>query len=398
MSQNFNYQEALSKCKTMEDITGKDGLVQKIIKDAIEKILGKELSEYIDSQKNSGKNVLRNGSTKKIVKTAYGDINIDVPRTRVQGFEPEIIKKRAVIEEGLEKQIISMYAKGMTVRDITDHVMAMYGIELSAASVSNITDKVMEDAKDWYSRTLEKFYPIVFMDAIHYKVREEGRIVTKAAYIALGINGEGYKDILGIWIGENEGAKFWLKVCNELKNRGVEDILIVCIDGLRGFPDAIHTVFPETRIQLCIIHQIRNTLKYISYKDQKNFMYDLKKVYGAASEEIALENLGIMQDSWKKYAPVLDSWFDKWENLSTYFCYGYQIRRLIYTTNTIEGFNRQLRKVTKNKAIFPNDEALRKSLYLTTTDIIKKWSMPCRDWGETYGQFVIEFGDRAKTA
>lgn len=398
MSQNFNYQEALSKCKTMEDITGKDGLVQKIIKDAIEKILGKELSEYIDSQKNSGKNVLRNGSTKKTVKTAYGDINIDVPRTRVQGFEPEIIKKRAVIEEGLEKQIISMYAKGMTVRDITDHVMAMYGIELSAASVSNITDKVMEDAKDWYSRTLEKFYPIVFMDAIHYKVREEGRIVTKAAYIALGINGEGYKDILGIWIGENEGAKFWLKVCNELKNRGVEDILIVCIDGLRGFPDAIHTVFPETRIQLCIIHQIRNTLKYISYKDQKNFMYDLKKVYGAANEEIALENLGIMQDSWKKYAPVLDSWFDKWENLSTYFCYGYQIRRLIYTTNTIEGFNRQLRKVTKNKAIFPNDEALRKSLYLTTTDIIKKWSMPCRDWGETYGQFVIEFGDRAKTA
>lgn len=398
MSQNFNYQEALSKCKTMEDITGKDGLVQKIIKDAIEKILGKELSEYIDSQKNSGKNVLRNGSTKKTVKTAYGDINIDVPRTRVQGFEPEIIKKRAVIEEGLEKQIISMYAKGMTVRDITDHVMAMYGIELSAASVSNITDKVMEDAKDWYSRTLEKFYPIVFMDAIHYKVREEGRIVTKAAYIALGINGEGYKDILGIWIGENEGAKFWLKVCNEQKNRGVEDILIVCIDGLRGFPDAIHTVFPETRIQLCIIHQIRNTLKYISYKDQKNFMYDLKKVYGAANEEIALENLGIMQDSWKKYAPVLDSWFDKWENLSTYFCYGYQIRRLIYTTNTIEGFNRQLRKVTKNKAIFPNDEALRKSLYLTTTDIIKKWSMPCRDWGETYGQFVIEFGDRAKTA
>lgn len=398
MSQNFNYQEALSKCKTMEDITGKDGLVQKIIKDAIEKILGKELSEYIDSQKNSGKNVLRNGSTKKTVKTAYGDINIDVPHTRVQGFEPEIIKKRAVIEEGLEKQIISMYAKGMTVRDITDHVMAMYGIELSAASVSNITDKVMEDAKDWYSRTLEKFYPIVFMDAIHYKVREEGRIVTKAAYIALGINGEGYKDILGIWIGENEGAKFWLKVCNELKNRGVEDILIVCIDGLRGFPDAIHTVFPETRIQLCIIHQIRNTLKYISYKDQKNFMYDLKKVYGAANEEIALENLGIMQDSWKKYAPVLDSWFDKWENLSTYFCYGYQIRRLIYTTNTIEGFNRQLRKVTKNKAIFPNDEALRKSLYLTTTDIIKKWSMPCRDWGETYGQFVIEFGDRAKTA
>lgn len=286
----------------------------------------------------------------------------------------------------------------MTVRDIADHVKSLYGIELPASSVSNITDKVMDDAKDWYSRTLDSFYPVVFMDAIHFKVREEDHIVTKATYTALGINGEGYKDILGIWIGENEGAKFWLKVCNELKNRGVEDILIVCIDGLKGFPDAIHTVFPETRIQLCIIHQIRNTMKYISYKDQKAFMADLKKVYGAESEEIALENLSSMQEDWKKYAPVLDSWFDKWENLSTYFCYGYQIRRLVYTTNVIEGFNHQLRKVTKSKTVFPGDDALRKTLYLTTKNITKKWTIPYRDWGETYGQFVTEFGDRAKTA
>lgn len=398
MSQEFNYQEELLKCKTMEDITGQDGLVQKIIRDAIEQVMGKELSEYISNEKNNGRNISRNGSSKKTIKTAYGDIKVDVPRIRESGFEPEIIQKRAIIEDGLETQIISMYAKGMTVRDIADHVKSLYGIELSASSISNITDKVMDDAKDWYSRTLDSFYPVVFMDAIHFKVREEGHIITKAAYIALGINGEGYKDILGIWIGENEGAKFWLKVCNELKNRGVEDILIVCIDGLKGFPDAIHTVFPETRIQLCIIHQIRNTMKYISYKDQKAFMADLKKVYGAESEEIALENLSSMQENWKKYAPVLDSWFDKWENLSTYFCYGYQIRRLIYTTNAIEGFNRQLRKVTKSKAVFPGDDALRKTLYLTTKDITKKWTIPYRDWGETYGQFVIEFGDRAKTA
>ena len=398
MAQNFNYEEELAKCRTMQDITGQDGLVQKIIKDAVEHVLGMEMEDYISKEKEKGSKITRNGNTTKNIKTAYGNIGIQVPRTREPGFEPDIIKKRAVIEDGLEPQVISMYAKGMTVRDISEHLQALYGIELSAASISNITDKVSGEAKEWYSRTLDSFYPVVFLDAVHFKVREEGRIVTKAAYVALGINGEGYKDILGIWVGENEGAKFWLKVCNELKNRGVDDILIVCIDGLKGFPDAIHTVFPETRVQLCVIHQIRNTIKYISYKDQKAFLADLKKVYGAESEEIALGNLEAMQGTWKKYAAVLDSWLDKWDSLSTYFCYGYRIRRLIYTTNTIEGFNRQLRKVTKNKAVFPNDDALRKTLYLCTADIIKKWSVPYRDWGETYGQFVIEFGDRARTA
>lgn len=398
MTQNFNYQEELSKCKSMQDITGKDGLIQKIIRDAVEHVLGRELENYISREKENGNNVSRNGTTNKNIKTAYGNIGISVPRTREPGFEPEIVKKRAVVEEGLESQVISMYAKGMTVRDITEHIQALYGIEMSAASISNITDKVSGEAKEWYSRTLDSFYPVVFLDAVHFKVREEGRIVTKAAYAAPGINGDGYKDIFGIWIGENEGAKFWLKVCNELKNRGVEDILIACIDGLRGFADAIHTVFPQTRIQLCIIHQIRNTIKYVSYKDQREFLADLKKVYGAESEEIALAHLESMQDSWKKYGAVLDSWIEKWDNLSTYFCYGYRIRRLIYTTNTIEGFNRQLRKVTKNKAVFPTDNSLRKTLYLCTRDIVKKWSMPYRDRGETYGQFVIEFGDRAKIA
>lgn len=396
MSQKFNYEEAVKECKTMEDITGANGLIQKIIRDAVQHVLEQEINEYVTSERSKGHSVSKNGTTSKNLKTSYGQVAIDVPRTRDAGFEPEIIKKRSVVEEGLESQVVSMYAKGMTTRDIVDHVQSLYGIEISPSSISNITDKVMNEAKEWYSRTLDSLYPVVFLDAVHFKVREDGRIVTKAAYVALGINSEGYKDILGIWIGENEGAKFWLKVCNELKNRGIQDILIICIDGLKGFPDAIHTVFPETKVQLCIIHQIRNTLKYIASKDQRTFMRDLKKVYGAESEEIAMANLESMMESWKKYAVMLEGWLDKWDNLSTYFCYGHQIRRLIYTTNTIEGFNRQLRKVTKARAVFPTDDSLKKTLYLSAKDIMKKWTMPYRSWGETYGQFVIEFGDRAK--
>lgn len=398
MSQIIDYQEELEKCHTMEDITGPDGLIQRVIRDAVEQVMNREMEEHIAEEKENGRLAVRNGTSPKTLKTSYGNIAINVPRTREAGFEPEIIKKRSVVEEGMEAQIISMYAKGMSVRDITSHLKALYGVDISAGTISNITDKINDEAKEWYSRMLERFYPVVFLDAVHFKVREDGRIVTKAAYVALGIDAEGCKDILGIWVGENEGAKFWLKVCTELKNRGVEDILIVCIDGLKGFPDAIRTVFPDTRVQICVIHQIRNTLKYVSYKDQKAFMKDLKRVYAAESEEIAMGNLESMMENWKKYQAVLNGWLDKWENLSTYFSYGSQIRKLIYVTNTIEGFNRQLRKVTKSKALFPNDEALKKTLYLCTQDIVKKWSMPYRDWGETYGQFIIEFGERAKIA
>ena len=398
MSQIIDYQEELEKCHTMEDITGPDGLIQRVIRDAVEQVMNREMEDHIAEEKENGRLAVRNGTSPKTLKTSYGNIAINVPRTREAGFEPEIIKKRSVVEEGMEEQIISMYAKGMSVRDITSHLKALYGVDISAGTISNITDKINDEAKEWYSRMLERFYPVVFLDAVHFKVREEGRIVTKAAYVALGIDAEGCKDILGIWVGENEGAKFWLKVCTELKNRGVEDILIVCIDGLKGFPDAIRTVFTDTRVQLCVIHQIRNTLKYVSYKDQKAFIKDLKRVYAAESEDIAMWNLESMMESWKKYRAVLNGWLDKWENLSTYFSYGSQIRKLIYTTNTIEGFNRQLRKVTKSKALFPNDEALKKTLYLCTQDIVKKWSMPYRDWGETYGQFIIEFGERAKIA
>ena len=398
MSQIIDYQEELEKCHTMEDITGPDGLIQRVIRDAVEQVMNREMEEHIAEEKENGRLAVRNGTSPKTLKTSYGNIAINVPRTREAGFEPEIIKKRSVVEEGMEAQIISMYAKGMSVRDITSHLKALYGVDISAGTISNITDKINDEAKEWYSRMLERFYPVVFLDAVHFKVREDGRIVTKAAYVALGIDAEGCKDILGIWVGENEGAKFWLKVCTELKNRGVEDILIVCIDGLKRFPDAIRIVFPDTRVQIGVIHQIRNTLKYVSYKDQKAFMKDLKRVYAAESEEIAMGNLESMMENWKKYQAVLNGWLDKWENLSTYFSYGSQIRKLIYTTNTIEGFNRQLRKVTKSKALFPNDEALKKTLYLCTQDIVKKWSMPYRDWGETYGQFIIEFGERAKIA
>ena len=396
MSQIIDYQEELEKCHTMEDITGPDGLIQRVIRDAVEQVMNREMEEHIAEEKENGRLAVRNGTSAKTLKTSYGNIAINVPRTREAGFEPEIIKKRSVVEEGMEAQIISMYAKGMSVRDITSHLKALYGVDISAGTISNITDKINDEAKEWYSRMLERFYPVVFLDAVHFKVREDGRIVTKAAYVALGIDAEGCKDILGIWVGENEGAKFWLKVCTELKNRGVEDIFIVCIDLLKGFPDAIRTVFPDTRVQICVIHQIRNTLKYVSYKDQKAFMKDLKRVYAAESEEIAMGNLESMMENWKKYQAVQNGWLDNWDNLSTYFSYGSQIRKLIYTTNTIEGFNRQLRKVTKSKALFPNDEALKKTLYLCTQDIVKKWSMPYRDWGETYGQFIIEFGERAK--
>ena len=311
MSQDFNYEEAVTAYKTMEDITGPDGLIQKIIKDAVQHVLQQEINEYIISEKKKGNTVARNGTSHKTLKTSYGKVDIDVPRTRTDGFEPEIVKRRSVVEGGLESQVVSMYAKGMTTRDIVDHVQSLYGIELSPSSVSNITDKIVEEAKEWYSRTLDSLYPVVFLDAVHFKVREEGRIATKAAYVALGINSEGYKDILGIWIGENEGAKFWLKVCSELKNRGVQDILVVCIDGLKGFPDAIHTVFPETKVQLCIIHQIRNTLKYVASKDQRAFMKDLKKVYGAESEEIAMANL---ETRWNPGRNTASYWRTGWRN------------------------------------------------------------------------------------
>jgi transposase-like protein len=391
----FNYEEELTKCKTLEDITGTNGLVQRLIKDAVETVLQQEMDVHLNGEEGIGNK--RNGSSKKRIKTEYGDVEINVPRDRNGEYAPEALKKRETISDGLETQIVSMYGKGMTTRDISSHIEGLYGTEISAQTISNITDKIMTEVKEWSNRSLDPLYPIVFLDALHYKVREDGRVINKAVYVALGINMTGRKEVLGMWVGGNEGAKFWLSVCNELKNRGVKDILIACVDGLTGFPEAIHASYPDTEIQLCIIHQIRNTMKYIASKEQREFMNELKLVYRAADEESGHEALLALKERWsKKYAMVLDSWFNKWDKLSTFFRYEQGIRKIIYTTNTLEGFNRQLRKPMKSKSIFPNDDALRKSLYLATKDIIAKWTMPYQNWGQTLAQFAVYFDGRVK--
>jgi transposase-like protein len=395
----INYEEEIKKCKTQDDLFGENGLLKKLIKDAIEKMMEAEIEEYMGRKKyertDTDEPEYRNGYRKKTVKSSVGEFDVNIPRDRQSGFKPIIIENYQSTCGEFDKKIIGMYAKGMTVRDIQAQIREVYGVEVSPDFISMVTDKVMTNVADWQNRLLDKVYPIVYMDAMHFKVRDDGRVVNRAAYICLGINKEGMKDILGIWIGESEGAKFWLGVCNELKVRGVQDILLACVDGLKGFPEAIKSVFPDAEIQTCIIHQIRNSIKYVASKDKKEFMKDLKPVYKAASEEIGFQNLELLESKWgKKYSIIIKSWYDNWENLSTFFKYPPEIRKIIYTTNTLEGFNRQLRKVTKTKSVFPNDEALKKSLYLGTMDILKKWTMPVANWGQVVAQFAILFEGR----
>ena len=395
----INYEEEIKKCKTQDDLFGENGLLKKLIKDAIEKMMEAEIEEYMGRKKyertDTDEPEYRNGYRKKTVKSSVGEFDVNIPRDRQSGFKPIIIENYQSTCGEFDKKIIGMYAKGMTVRDIQAQIREIYGVEVSPDFISMVTDKVMTNVADWQNRLLDKVYPIVYMDAMHFKVRDDGRVVNRAAYICLGINKEGMKDILGIWIGESEGAKFWLGVCNELKVRGVQDILLACVDGLKGFPEAIKSVFPDAEIQTCIIHQIRNSIKYVASKDKKEFMKDLKPVYKAASEEIGFQNLELLESKWgKKYSIIIKSWHDNWENLSTFFKYPPEIRKIIYTTNTLEGFNRQLRKVTKTKSVFPNDEALKKSLYLGTMDILKKWTMPVANWGQVVAQFAILFEGR----
>lgn len=395
----INYEEEIKKCKTQDDLFGENGLLKKLIKDAIEKMMEAEIEEYMGRKKyertDTDEPEYRNGYRKKTVKSSVGEFDVNIPRDRQSGFKPIIIENYQSTCGEFDKKIIGMYAKGMTVRDIQAQIREVYGVEVSPDFISMVTDKVMTNVADWQNRLLDKVYPIVYMDAMHFKVRDDGRVVNRAVYICLGINKEGMKDILGIWIGESEGAKFWLGVCNELKVRGVQDILLACVDGLKGFPEAIKSVFPDAEIQTCIIHQIRNSIKYVASKDKKEFMKDLKPVYKAASEEIGFQNLELLESKWgKKYSIIIKSWYDNWENLSTFFKYPPEIRKIIYTTNTLEGFNRQLRKVTKTKSVFPNDEALKKSLYLGTMDILKKWTMPVANWGQVVAQFAILFEGR----
>lgn len=338
----------------------------------------------------------RNGYNTKTLHTSYGDMELDVPRDRNGEFEPKVVKKyQNTLTQDMEEKILSMYAKGMTTGDIESHMQELYGIDISDSTISRITDKILPVVKEWQERPLEEIYAVVFMDAIHFHVRSEGRIVKKAVYIAIGIDMSGRKDVLGMYVGENESAKFWLSIMNGLKNRGVKDILIACVDGLSGFPQAIEAVFPETEIQQCIIHQIRNTTKFVSYKDIKPLMADLKRVYAAPTEAIALSELDLFDEKWGgRYPKIAKSWKDNWANLSSYFKYPEAVRRLIYTTNAIEGFNRQLRKVTKSKTVFPTDDSLLKMLYLATMDITKKWTGHRQDWGQIHSQLEIFFEER----
>lgn len=391
--------ELARSCRTVDDVYE---MLKNLFKDTIQEIFEAEMDEHLGYPKHSplGDNTgnSRNGYSTKTIKTRFGDTELRIPRDREGDFKPRIIKKYEKTSNQIEDQIIAMYAKGMSTRDIEEHMKEIYGIEVSPSMVSKITDKILPMITEWQSRPLEKIYPIVFLDAIRFKVRKESRVVNKSAYSVLGINLNGQKEILGIWIGENESASFWLGVCNDLKNRGVEDILIACKDGLSGFSEAINTVFPKTEIQLCVIHQIRNSLKYVSYKEQKELMTDLKKVYQALTIEEAEMAFEEFKEKWGKQHPIIiRSWENNWLELTTYFKYPYEIRRIIYTTNPVEGYHRQLRKVTKTKTAYPTDESLLKILYLATIEITKKWDAPLKDWKKCISQFAIYFSDRLKS-
>ena len=386
-----------SNISSMEDI---QELFKETIAEFMENGLDAELDEELGysryDYKNKDTDNSRNGHSSKTLKTSFGEVDIDIPRDRKGEFDPVILKKNQTsISQDVEEKILSMYAKGMTTSDIETHIRDIYGLQISDTTISRITDKILPIAKEWQQRPLEPIYAVVFLDAIHYHVRSEGQIVKKAVYIAIGVNLDGKKDVLGMWVGENESAKYWASVLNGLRNRGVEDIFIACTDNLTGFDTAIEAVFPQTEIQNCIIHQLRNSSKYVSYKDIKALMADLKAVYAAVDEGSALDALDIFAETWdKKYPKISKSWRENWANLSTYFKYPVEVRRLIYTTNTIEGFNRQLRKVTKSKAVFPTDDSLLKMLYLAMIDITKKWTGRRQDWGTIHAQLSIYFNDR----
>lgn len=384
------------ECRTIADV---QALLKGLFKGTIEQMLEAEMDEHLGYEKNSpaGNNSgnSRNGYGKKTIKSELGEAEIAVPRDRNGEFEPQVLAKRQTRTDDLESRILAMYSKGMSNRDIEDHLREVYGVDASASLISRITDKIMPAITEWQSRQLEAIYPIVFLDGIIFKVRKESRVVNKCMYSVLGINMDGKKEILGIWLMENESASAWVTVLNELKNRGVADILIACHDNLSGFGTAIEAVFPKTEQQLCVIHQIRNSTKYVSYKDIKPLMADLKPVYAAPTLEDAEYRLEEFREKWaKKYPQILRSWDANWTELSTYFKYPEEVRRLIYTTNAVEGFHRMLRKYTKTKTVYPTDDAVRKSVYLSIQEITKKWSMPVRDWGIIIGQLLVFFEGR----
>ena len=378
--------------------------VQELFKDLVSTVLEEGLEGELDDElgytkydyRNKETENSRNGDTTKTLKSSLGEMEISVPRDRRGEFEPQIVKKHQTTLTGdIEEKILSMYAKGMSTSDIEGHIREIYGLDVSDTTISRVTDKILPVVREWQQGPLESVYAVVFMDGIYFHVRSEGQIIKKAVYITIGIRTDGVRDVMGMWIGENESAKYWLGILNSLKNRGVDDILIACVDGLTGFTGAIEAVYPKTQIQQCVIHQIRNSTKYVSYKDIKALMADLKKVYGAVDEQSALGALDDFDAKWSlKYPKIALSWQANWANLATYFKYPLEVRTLIYTTNAIENFNRGLRKVTKSKSVFPTDDALLKMLYLAMVDITKKWTGRRKDWGIIHSQLEVFFAGR----
>jgi len=391
----------LSKeCHSVEDV---HQMLKELFKGTLESMLEAEMDEHLGYEKHSNTGDLsgnsRNGYNTKKIQSELGETELRVPRDRKGAFEPRIIAKRQTKTEGLEEAIIAMYAKGMSNRDIEDHLRGIYGVEISPSLVSRITDKIVPEMQEWQCRPLEAIYPIVFFDGIVFKVRQDAKVINKCVYSVLGIDMTGRKEILGMWISENESASFWLSVLNDLKNRGIERILVACRDNLAGFRSAIETAFPRTEQQLCVIHQIRNSTKYVSYKDIKAVMADLKRVYGAPTLDDAAYRLEEFREKWaKKYPQILKSWSENWAELTTYFKYPAEFRRVIYTTNAVEGFHRMLRKYTKTKTIYPTDDALRKSVFLSISQISRKWTMPIPNWGVIMGQLMIFFEEELATA
>ena len=388
----------LADYKKPEDLIGENGLLKQLTKLLVERALDAELTEHLghdrhESVANPTGNT-RNGKSKKTLKGEFGELPIDIPRDRHGSFEPQLIPKHQTRWNGFDDKIISLYARGMTVREIQAHLQEMYGTEVSPSLISSVTDAVSEEVKAWQARPLDPIYPIVYLDCIHVKVRE-GAVRVKAVYLAIGITMQGNKEVLGLWLAQTEGAKFWLQVVTELRNRGVQDILIACVDGLKGFPEAIEAVFPKTVVQLCIVHMVRHSLNYVSWKRRKEVAADLRHIYQAATAQEAEQRLGEFEARWdEEYLPIGQSWRRNWSRLTPFFDYPPEIRKVIYTTNAIESVNMSLRKLTKNRGSFPSDEALLKLFFLALRNISLKWSMPIRDWKAALTRFTIEFGDR----
>lgn len=395
-SVDFNFDDAVQDIMNGKNISGKDGVLAPLVKQLVEAALEAELESHIKEDVFSGKKNRKNGTTSKRIKTQDGGFSLDTPRDRTGSFEPQLVKKNQThLTDDIEQKVLSMYALGLSYRDISKHIEDMYKIELSTGTINNITDKIIDKVKAWQDRPLEPIYTFLWLDAIHYKIKDGGKYETKAVYTVLGMDKYGKKDVLGLYIGESEGANFWLGVLTKLQNRGIKDILIASVDGLNGFPEAIKSIFPKTEVQLCIVHQIRNSLKYVASSDQKEFMKDLKLVYQATSKDIAEDELLKLDEKWgKKYPIVLNSWNNKWENLSCYFKYPYQIRKIMYTTNIIESVHKQFRKLTKTKGSFPNKDSLLKLLYMGIKNAKEKWTQPVHNWSQTISQLAIFFEGR----